>query len=624
VSLRSSTAIAFLLLLAAGLLGAAPAAAGAATIVVPSGATQFSVSPDGNFGCAVVEGGAVECWGDNEAGEHGIGTTAYEPGRTRIAGLTGVESVSAAGEHVCALLAGGTIRCWGRDFDGELGNGTVANHIPSPVTVSGISTAVAIGTGTQVSCAVLADGTARCWGTTAWGSLGDGSNGPGSSPVPVVVSGLSGAVAIKPGFKQTCALLQTGAVDCWGSNGYEGVLGNGTETNSFTPVPVSAVGDATGLSSASVTCAPLFGGTVRCWGANTNGFLGNGTTERTLTPTTVSGLGSVREVSVGAAHSCALRADSSVWCWGQNYGGQLELEGALWSAAPVRMNIDGVFDVEAGQEYTCVLLGAGTVECWGNSYGHLAETSTVQPIGEEDGGGKAPGVGGGATVAPTVPPLVKIISHPPRETADQSAAFGFTGVAGGTYECSLDGGAWTTCADGASFDSLQPGDHRFEVREVRDGVTGPADSYSWTIDLPKACVLKVARARVFAFTHQSKARLVIRYKAYEPARVTVSYALAGTKGGLGLGSASALFKTAGVFRATEKLGGPDLARLRATTSMTVKFAIPEAPSSCTRYDTKRLTIPKKVFGQTVWFQSDSVFARKRSRSLRPPDVGELG
>jgi hypothetical protein len=208
---------------------------------------------------------------------------------------------------------------------------------------------------------------------------------------------------------------------------------------------------------------------------------------------------------------------------------------------------------------------------------------------------------------PSLPPVVSITSRPPKETADQTAAFGFTGVAGGTFQCSVDDGPWTFCESRESFGPLSPGDHEFQVKETLKGLTGPPASYSWTIDLPKACILKVARARVFAFTHQDKARLVIHYKAYRPAQVTVSYSLAGAKGGLSLGTASTRFKTAGVYRLAEKLNKPATAKLTATSSMKVRFAVPQAPARCTRYYTKQLTIPKKIFGQTTWFQSDSIF-----------------
>lgn len=224
----------------------------------------------------------------------------------------------------------------------------------------------------------------------------------------------------------------------------------------------------------------------------------------------------------------------------------------------------------------------------------------------------------GAATPPTTPsgsgdavPRVTITKHPPAETPVQTAVFGFSGVAGGSYECSVDDGAWAPCNSGQSFGPLLPGDHLFQVREKLNGITGPAASYRWTIDLPRTCVLKWARARVSAFTVQSRVRLIIHYKAYKSARVTVSYALTGGKGDLRLGSASQRFKTAGLYKRNEKLDKVAMAKLRATQSMTVRFAIPRAPSSCTRYYTKRLTIPeRKGSGLTVWFQSDSIFAPK--------------
>jgi sugar lactone lactonase YvrE len=207
------------------------------------------------------------------------------------------------------------------------------------------------------------------------------------------------------------------------------------------------------------------------------------------------------------------------------------------------------------------------------------------------------------------PPLVRILSGPAAETAEQRATFTFRGVAGGTYQCSIDAGPWTACRSGEVFGPLVPGDHLFQVRETLDGLTGPAASYRWTIALPRACVLRVARARVFAYTKKRKVRLVIRYTSYHPADVTVSYSLTGTKGKLALGKASAHFDVAGVFRLPETLDGAEAGKVAAAQLMTVHFAIAGAPGSCRRYYTKRLTIPQRISGQTVWFQSDSTFAR---------------
>jgi YVTN family beta-propeller protein len=209
---------------------------------------------------------------------------------------------------------------------------------------------------------------------------------------------------------------------------------------------------------------------------------------------------------------------------------------------------------------------------------------------------------------PGPPPTVSILSGPAKETASQKAVFTFKGVAGGAYECAIDNGPWATCTSGQTFGPLRPGDHLFQVRETLDGVTGAVASYRWTIDLPRACVLRVARARVYAATAKHRVRLVIHYTSYRPATVSVSYDLIGARGTTTLGSTSAKFKVAGVFRDPESVSGEQASRVRAAQLFKVRFKIPKTPRSCGRYYTKRLTIPKKFSGRTVWFQSDSTFA----------------
>jgi hypothetical protein len=232
-----------------------------------------------------------------------------------------------------------------------------------------------------------------------------------------------------------------------------------------------------------------------------------------------------------------------------------------------------------------------------------------------------------APTAPAAPsaspaPTVTIASGPGRETPSTGATFTFTGTPGGSFECSLDGSRWAPCASGQGWSHLAPGDHLFQVRESLDGQTSAPASYRWTIDLPRKCVLRVARARVFAFTRHDKARLVIHYTSWRPAEVTVAYALRGRRGGLKLGRARARFEKAGVFRLAERLDPREMARLRAAKRFTVHFRIPKTPRSCGRFYTRRLTIPRRISGQTVWFQSDSRFAPEalvtRPRSGRPP------
>ena len=183
-------------------------------------------------------------------------------------------SISAGQAHTCAILATGVMRCWGRNNFGGLGDGTTTHRL-APVVVLSVSNAVAIGAGSNYTCALLADSTVRCWGSNNRGQLGDGTKTDWHTPV--AVSGLTGAVAIAGGSSSVCVLRNDGTVRCWGLNG-SGQLGDGTATNRLTPVTVSGLSNAVAISShgfGSYTCALLADGTGRCWGANFQGQLGD-------------------------------------------------------------------------------------------------------------------------------------------------------------------------------------------------------------------------------------------------------------------------------------------------------------------------------------------------------------
>ena len=226
--------------------------------------------------------------------------------------------------HTCIVFFG-IIRCWGSNFYGQLGNGTTDTSY-TPVTVTGISTGIGIATGDVHSCAVLSSGSVQCWGYNDAGQLGIGTTVNRSS-TPVTVTGISTAIAVSAGQQYSCAVLSSGSVQCWGSNNY-GQLGNGTAVNSSTPVTVTGISTAIAVSAGNgFTCALLSSGGVQCWGGGSYGQLGNGTMNSSSTPVTVTGISTAKTISTGGinTHTCVGLSKTSlnVQCWGTNAGGKL-------------------------------------------------------------------------------------------------------------------------------------------------------------------------------------------------------------------------------------------------------------------------------------------------------------
>ena len=301
----------------------------------------------------------MKCWGNNSNGQ-------LTP--TAVSGLgAGVTAVSVGGDplagyHACALTGSGGVKCWGENQFGQLGDGTTTNR-PTPVDVIGLTSGVvAVAAGDGDSCALTSTGGVKCWGANEFGQLGDGTFQP--RPTPVDIVGLtSGVVALSVGTGHTCAVTTAGGLECWGVN-ESGELGDGTTTNRLTPVAV--MGLSSGVAAVSVgylhTCAVMTTGAAQCWGNNIRGQLGDGTTTNRLTPVAVSGLGSgVSAISAGYAASCAVTTAGGAECWGYQPG-----DGTTSQLAPVSVPglSSGVAVVSAG-EATSTLHGRWGAEVLG-------------------------------------------------------------------------------------------------------------------------------------------------------------------------------------------------------------------------------------------------------------------
>jgi alpha-tubulin suppressor-like RCC1 family protein len=330
--------------------------------------TQLSLSNVSS--CALTSTGAMKCWGSNAYGQ--IGTlasnqqktpidvpgftnniSAIAVGDSRMCALTttgevkcigngvadsnnpgissGAISISSGYAYSCALMSYGGVKCWGDNWTGQLGSGTWVNTAPA-VHVKGLTSGVtAITSGIMHSCALLSNGSVKCWGANNYGQLGDGTNSNRNEPAQVIVGGqpISGVVSISGGYEHTCAVMANGEAKCWGRNGY-GELGDGTTTNRSVPTsvivnsqPISGIASISG--GLRHTCAVTTGGAAKCWGYNALASLGNGTFTDSLTPVNVDGLGS-GVLSIEASKSfatCATVTGSSVKCWGHSWAGNV-------------------------------------------------------------------------------------------------------------------------------------------------------------------------------------------------------------------------------------------------------------------------------------------------------------
>lgn len=274
-----------------------------------------------NFNCAVTSAGSAKCWGQNGFGQ--LGTTtgetcAYGPCSSTpvdVVGLgSGVASIDSGNGHACAVTVSGGLKCWGRNDRGQLGDGTTSDSA-TPVDVSGLTSGVASAAAGSLehTCALTTSGGVKCWGRNDFGQVGDGTTAQRTTPVDVV--GLaSGVVDVSAGREYVCALMTSGGVKCWG-------FGFGT-------TPVDLVGLTSGVTAVSTSsfhlCAVTTGGGIKCRGQNGYGQLGDGTTATSVTPVDVIGFGGeAAAVGPGYFHTCAVDVAGGAKCWGFNHSGQL-------------------------------------------------------------------------------------------------------------------------------------------------------------------------------------------------------------------------------------------------------------------------------------------------------------
>ncbi len=398
-----------------------------------SGITLTKLVTANQTACAMTSDGKIRCWGYNAVGQLGRGDTENQgdgPGEMGTSlTLVDLGSQSAVIDfegmqfHFCALFSNRKLKCWGQNLFGQLGLGDILHRGDQPGEMGDNLPFIDLGTGRTVKkfstgtyhvCAILDNNALKCWGDNRFGALGLGDNNwRGDAPnemgdnLPAVDLGTGRtAVEVYAEALGTCALLDNGALKCWGNN-TNGELGLGdTVQRGRNPgemgdsLPALALG--TGKSIAKVSCS-IFGccallndGKVKCWGLNDQGQLGQGdTTNRgsaagqmgdSLLPISFGTTSAVKQITAGGTHSCAAFESGKVRCWGYNAAGRLGLGDSINRGHSAAYPVSGTpfidFGVSTqleslslGVHFSCATLtviSTKKVKCWGqNAEGEL-------------------------------------------------------------------------------------------------------------------------------------------------------------------------------------------------------------------------------------------------------------
>ncbi len=264
----------------------------------------------------------------------------------------------------CALVVDGSLWCWGFTGLGQLGYVPGSDAVTHPVRMSGLPTVAAVDLGRGHTCAVDVNGAVWCWGLNSHGQVGDGNvepDGPGI-PFPLQVP-ISDVVSVGCGDLHSCGVHQDGSVACWGWNS-DGQTGQTAASPDFITAPkiVPGLTDVIEVGLGNLhTCARRANGSVWCWGTLFGPAYGQ-------PPTPVSGIDSAVQLSVGRGHNCIVDEQTDVWCWGAGSKGQLGQGTTDDSLVPVHV-LSGATFVRAGLESTCAVLVDGTTRCWGYGQG---------------------------------------------------------------------------------------------------------------------------------------------------------------------------------------------------------------------------------------------------------------
>jgi alpha-tubulin suppressor-like RCC1 family protein len=326
---------------------------------VANGVTLQSISTGpAQFMCGVTVEKSGVCWGRAGYGQMANGIAgAAGNAVTPMSSPIRWSALAVGRLTACGINEGGVVYCWGLNQHGELGNTTTAlrGTATTPTAISSTNTFKRVSVGWQHACAITTDGDLYCWGHNSDGQLGRGTADTVAHPEPAKVAGSTKWVDVALSSRSTCAIATDATAWCWGFN-FNGQLGDNSTTTRSAPVAVATTDKffdiemssgfgaggsqdlppGSGQGSFTHTCALRADSTAFCWGFNLYGQLGDNSSTNRLTPVAVAGGEKFGVLGLGGSASCGMR-DEYIWCWGGNAIGQLGNASYIDAKTPVKV-----------------------------------------------------------------------------------------------------------------------------------------------------------------------------------------------------------------------------------------------------------------------------------------------
>lgn len=355
------------------------------------GGTWSQVAAGGNFGCAIKQNGTLACWGYNGSGQLGMKVTQPKTSPVGVNGGSVWTNITTGGTNTgeafsCGIKSDKSLWCWGSNDYGNLGDGSSTDR-STPTAISGGGSWKDVALGSVSACAIKADDSIWCWGANWYGNLGDGTYNDSSVPVLISGGGSWKQISINGdwGDDTVCAIKSDDTLHCWGYNG-DGNMGDGTFVEKEQPTAVSGGGSWKQVSVGNdFTCGLKTDSTLWCWGGNYNGNFGDGTYNDSNIPVLTTGATTWQQISTGYQYMCGVKSDNTLWCWGINDSGRTGLNANSGDTmTPTQISGGGSWKSVAASGHTdwnaqtCGIKSDDTLWCWGyNGSGQLGDGTTT-------------------------------------------------------------------------------------------------------------------------------------------------------------------------------------------------------------------------------------------------------